>query len=184
MSRNNGRFGRPPLLRPTTTTAFPSFFCSPLSLPYSCRLPLYGEHNGRPAGMAAGITSPSLPPSLPPSGRSCSEKCLQSRVKNAKCSSLFWEDIEEERNSRGPHCDKQDSFFRFILKCGQKLSCSFKLKVCSSPNNFTSWFHPENSWIPVCDTCDYMLHAMQRVIPLSPELPREAFLSLSLSLSP
>ena len=22
-----------------------------------------------------------------------------------------------------------------------------------------SWFHRENSWITVCDTCDYMLHA-------------------------
>ena len=135
------------MLRPTTTaTAFPSFFCSPLALPYSCRLPLYGEHNGRPAGMAPGITSPSLPPS----GRSRSEKCLQSRVKNANCSSLFREDIEEARNSRRPHCDKQDSFFLFILKCGQKLSCSFKLKACTSPYNFTSWFHHENSRIPVC----------------------------------
>ena len=44
----------------SAATAFPSFFCSPLALPYSCRLPLYGEHNGRPAGMAPGITSPSL----------------------------------------------------------------------------------------------------------------------------
>ena len=154
---------------------FPHSFAA--ALPYSCLPPpLYGEHNRLPAGS---ITSPCRGYGL--QEMSPESSSTRSRVKNAKCFSIFWESTGEEESF---HCLEfkrpplwqtglhSPLLFLFSYSNANKKLSPFLLKGVR--RNLTSDF--TIGMTELLRRQPVTAYLMHRVIPLSSKLPREPFL--------